>query len=149
MKLPAIATPAEFNYHFASDLWRQAAAAICQRHKLPYHELRRSAQGENIIFFVDDAFVIKIYGPFRAGFEHERAVLDFVQGKLSIETPTIVQSGELEGLPYLVMTRLAGVSMREVWANRNRLAPWRCATRIALAFCRGQFFLRSPVIWCI
>jgi hygromycin-B 7''-O-kinase len=117
LKLPAIATPADFTHHFASDLWCQAAAAICQRHKLAYHELRRSAQGENIIFFVDEAFVIKIYGPFRAGYSREKAALQFAYGKLGIETPVIVQSGELDGLPYLVMTQLAGVPMREVWAS--------------------------------
>jgi hygromycin-B 7''-O-kinase len=117
LKLPAITTPADFNHHFASDLWRQAAVAICQRHKITYQELQRSAQGENIIFFVDEAFVIKIYGPFRVGYGREKAALEFVHGKLSIEIPTIVQSGELADLPYLVMTRLTGISMREVWAS--------------------------------
>lgn len=117
LKLPAITTPADFNHHFASDLWRQAVVAICQRHKITYQELRRSDQGENIIFFVDEVFVIKIYGPFRAGYGREKAALEFAYDKLSIEVPTIVQSGELEGFPYLVLKRLTGTPMREVWSS--------------------------------
>lgn len=86
--------------------------------------LRRSPQGENVIFFVDDRFVIKIFAPFRRQHLREAAALEFVHGKFSLETPELVCSGEIEGWPYLVMTRLAGLLMREVWQHieaRDRL----------------------------
>jgi hygromycin-B 7''-O-kinase len=105
-------------------VWQEAAAVICARHRVSYESLRRSALGENIIFFVDDRRVIKIFALARGQYGRERAALEFAHGKLSIETPEVVETGELEGWPYLLMTHLAGVPMREVWptmAMRERL----------------------------
>jgi len=133
LKLPSITTPADFKRYFDCDAWRQAAAAICQRHGLAHHELRRSDQGENIIFFVDDSYVIKIYEPSRAGHSREKAALEFAHGRLGIETPAIVHSGEVEGLAYLVMTRLTGVPMREVWASIGTQERIEIVSRLGVA----------------
>jgi hygromycin-B 7''-O-kinase len=116
LKLPVITDAAEYARQFKSDIWRQAAAVICARHRLPFKSLRRSSLGENIIFFVDSAFVIKIFAPARGQYGRERAALEFAaKARLSIETPRIAHTGELEGWPYLVMTHLAGLPMRDVW----------------------------------
>lgn len=124
LNLPVIASAADYARHFNDEVWREAAATICARHGLAYADLRRSPLGENIIFFVDSAFVIKIYAPFRAQFAREAAALRFAQGKTMIRTPEVVHAGELEGWPYLLMTCLAGQPAREVWAGlaeRERL----------------------------
>ena len=65
LNLPVIADAADYENHFNHDVWRYAAAIICARHNLSSASLRRSQQGENIIFFVDRRFVIKIFAPFR------------------------------------------------------------------------------------
>lgn len=125
LNLPAITDSADYNHHFNSDVWQQAAEVICARHRIPYESVRRSALGENIIFFVDESFVIKIYAPFRGQYMRERASLEFAATiNLGIETPQVAHTGELEGWPYLVMTHLVGLPMREVWAEmaeRERL----------------------------
>lgn len=115
LNLPVIADASDYESCFDDGLWQQAAAAICARHGLAYSSLRRQPQGENIIFSVDDGFIIKIFAPFRESYAREKAALEFVRGKLGIETPAILYAGELEGWSYLVMTRLAGSSAREVW----------------------------------
>jgi hygromycin-B 7''-O-kinase len=115
LSLPDISYPEAYRSHFNDAVWLRAAAAICARHRLAYTNLRRSNQGENIIFHADNRLVIKIYAPFRTQQQREAAALEFAHGKLSIETPEVVQAGEFEGLPYLVMTELAGINMREVW----------------------------------
>jgi hygromycin-B 7''-O-kinase len=117
MNLPVIASAADYDLHFNDELWLQAASLICARHRLPQTNLRRSLLGENIIFFTDSAFVIKIFAPFRSQYLRERAALEFAQGKLAIETPQLLYAGELEGWPYLVMTYLKGVPAREVWVE--------------------------------
>ena len=126
LNLPAVADAAEYARQFNADIWRQVAAVICARHRLPCRSLRRSTLGENIIFFVDSAFVIKIYSPARGQYWRERASLEFAAtARLGIETPRLAHTGELEGWPYLVMTHLAGRPMREAWpqiAERERLA---------------------------
>jgi hypothetical protein len=85
---------ADYALHFKDDAWPQVAATICQRHRLPYASLRRSPVGENIIFFVDEAFVVKIFAPFCENYLRETAALEFAQGKLSIRTPELMQTGD-------------------------------------------------------
>ncbi|HKR00591.1 MAG TPA: aminoglycoside phosphotransferase family protein [Pyrinomonadaceae bacterium] len=115
MKLPQISNTADYQRHFNDDIWRSVAASICARHNLPHSALRRAPQGENIIFLVDSALVIKIYTPLRRGYAREKSALEFAEGKLGINTPALLHTGEIEGWSYLVMTQLAGLPMREVW----------------------------------
>jgi hygromycin-B 7''-O-kinase len=124
LKLPVIASTNDYERHFNADVWQQAAATICARHRISYTTLRRSPQGENIIFFVDGSLVIKIFAPFRENYLREVSALEFAHGKLGIESPKVVHTGELEGWSYLVMTQLAGHASRAVWSEitvRDRL----------------------------
>ena len=125
LRLPAVSDPTAYHQYFNDEIWEQAAAVICRRHSLPDKgSLRRSPQGENIIFFAGDAFVIKIFAPFRENYLRETAALRFTHGKLDIETPELISTGELEGWSYLVMTQLPGRASRDVWENialRDRL----------------------------
>lgn len=124
LKLPAVSDLSAYHQYFNDEVWERAAAVICARHKIPYTNLRRSTQGENIIFFIDETFVVKIFAPFRENYSRETSALRFTHGKLGIETPELVCIGEIEGWPYLVMTQLAGRASREVWEQvglRDRL----------------------------
>lgn len=132
-KLPVITDAAGYKNHFNDDVWQQAAALICARHNLSDARLQRSQQGENIIFFVDTRFVIKIYAPFRESFRREKAALEFAQGKLRIETPEILYTGDLEGWSYLVMTRLAGFPAREVWPEIGTRERIEIVSRLGVA----------------
>lgn len=112
LSLPATA---DYESRFNDPVWARAAAAICDRHGLQSSGLRRSEQGENIIFFAGQRFVIKIYGPHRDNYRREKAALEFCGGSLGVETPALLHEGEIEGWPYVVMTRLKGRLAREVW----------------------------------
>jgi len=52
----------------------------------------------------------------RHQFESERAALARLQGRLSVPVPQIVSEGERSGWPYLIMTRMNGVSGKDAWA---------------------------------
>ncbi len=133
LTLPAISDAADHKRHFQDDVWRQVAARICARHDLLYSSLRRSAQGENIVFFVDSTSVIKIYTPFRDGYAREKVALEFAGGKLGLETPTILHAGEIEGWSYLVITQLAGVPLREVWRDMETGERIEIVSRLGVA----------------
>jgi hygromycin-B 7''-O-kinase len=133
LKLPSISTAADYQLHFHDEVWQQAAATICERHGLSYRSLRRAPQGENIIFFIDETLVLKIFAPFRENYWREAAALVFAQGKLGIRTPELVHTGELEGWSYLVMTRLAGHASREVWASTTRRDRFEIISRLGPA----------------
>ena len=116
MKFPTVTTDEEFNEYFQSEIWSDAAKQICQRHKIPFAELKRFANGEHIVFTVDDSLVVKIYRPFRKCYEREKKALEFVGGKTSFKIPEIVEIGEIAGFNYIVSTQLSGVAMtRAVW----------------------------------
>lgn len=121
MRLPKRADAADFDLRLHDPAWREAAAAVCERHGIPRADLRRSPQGENVIFFAADSHVVKIYGPARDQHARELASLRFAAGKrLGLLTPEVLHEGEIEGRPYLVMRRLAGVLLRDVWPEIAR-----------------------------
>ncbi len=143
--LPDSTDAEEFQRHFDSDVWRQAAALVCARHRIPQANLRRSPQGENVIFFAGERFVIKIYSPLRGQHVRERAALEFAShARLSIETPEVVHAGELEGWPYLVMTRLDGILMREVWPDIEMRQQLAIVSRLGVAM-RELHAPRAPL----
>ena len=119
LNLPVVADAIHYESHFHDGVWQQAAAAICARHQLPYASLRRSPQGENIVFFIDQRFMLKIFAPFRDSYGRETAALEFAHGKLGIDTPELLYTGDLEGWSYLVMTQLGGFPARDAWAAIN------------------------------
>ena len=133
LNLPVITEATDYENYFNHDAWQQAAAVICARHHLAYTSMQRSLQGENIIFFIDQRFVIKIFAPFRQSYLREKASLEFVNGKLGIETPAILHTGELEGWSYLVMTRLPGFPAREVWSKVNERERIEIISHLAIA----------------
>ncbi|HEY0427545.1 MAG TPA: phosphotransferase [Pyrinomonadaceae bacterium] len=121
MNLSAIITAEDFQKWFRNDVWTGAARSICQRHKLAFENLKRSEHGENVVFLVDARYVVKIYTPFRSGFERERAALRFAENKTTLPLPEIIFEGEIENFKYLVLTQKEGVLMqRAMWLNLEK-----------------------------
>lgn len=132
INVPSISTAEDFKRHFDAGFWQVFAAAICRRHNLSCRNLRRSNGTEHIVFFVDDAFVIKIYTPFRGGFGREKAGLEFARNKTSLILPEILFAGEIENFKYLVITRLEGVSInRQIWLGLERRAQIEIVAQLA------------------
>ncbi len=62
--------------------------------------------------------VIKLYPPFlRDHFAFERASLPHLHGRLPVPTPRLLGEGELEGWPWLAMSRLQGHALDTTWAG--------------------------------
>lgn len=116
LKFPVINNKEDFDKHFQSQIWFDAAHEICRRHRISFAELKRTEQGEHIVFLIDDSLVIKIYRPFRGCFEREKRAFAFLDGRINFKIPGIVQIGEIEGFNYILMTQLSGAAMtRAVW----------------------------------
>lgn len=116
MKIPLMPTEPEFDAHHQSAFWTEIAKEICRRNRISYENLSRPGGTEHIVFQIDDRLILKIFSPFRRGFEREKSSLEFAAGKTSLKTPEIVAAGEFENYKYLVMTLIPGVLMtREIW----------------------------------
>lgn len=132
MKLSSLLTTEEFEKAFRDERWREAARIVCGRHGLSFERLTRAEHGENIVFLVDESYVIKIYTPFRRGFERERAALLFAGGKTSLPVPEILFEGELERFKYLVITQKKGRLMtRADWLDLETKEQIRIVRELA------------------
>lgn len=114
-------------------MWQQLAKVICERHQISCDTLERAPQGENIIFFVDDRFVIKIFTSPRDGFAREKAALEFADGRFGIDIPKLAHTGEIEGVSYILMTRLAGAPAKDVWRNLDPPERAEIVSRLGVA----------------
>lgn len=111
--------------------WLPAMRAICARHGLATVALKRLDGGTNVVFASGADRIIKLYPPYWAR-EHasERMVAERVFGKLSVATPELYASGEIEGWPYLVMQRLDGVQLHSVWSGLDHTGQLRLAVEL-------------------
>jgi len=74
------------------------------------------AAGSVPVFAAGDRYVVKLFFQSdRRHFETEVTALMRVHAALSIPTPRVVASGERDGWWFVVMTRLAGRSLVDVW----------------------------------
>ena len=133
MKFPTITTELDFDEHYESDIWLDAAKKICARHAISYVVLKRAEYSEHIIFFIDDHFIVKIFAPFRRCFEREKVGLEFANGKTSLKIPEIIAAGKFENLDYLITTQIAGELMtRAEWLTLSEKDQISVITEIAV-----------------
>jgi hygromycin-B 7''-O-kinase len=94
-----------------------------------------ASDGTVLVALLGRERVLKVYPPFlRDHWAFERAMLGLLQGRLSLPTPQLVDSGEHGGWPYLVMTQLPGTPLDRVWPalkQRERCAVLRTIGQLA------------------
>ena len=96
--------------------WLPAMRAICQRHDLPAAPLVRLGGGTNVVFAIGQELIIKLFPPYwKREVRADRSVAAHIYGKLPVTTPQIYAHGELEGWPYIVMSRLKGTYLIHIW----------------------------------
>ena len=110
--------------------WLPAMRAICARHGLPAHQLEALPEGTNVVFAVGDA-IVKLYPPHWTQLARvERAVAERVRGRLPVATPDVHATGTVGGWPYLVMSRLDGRSLHDLWADLDEQEQGRIAAQL-------------------
>lgn len=116
--LPSISSFEEYEkLKVNSEIFENAAKEIINRHQLPIElSLNIFSDGTNIVFAYGDQKVIKIFPPFHYDqFNAELLVLKHIQGKLSVITPIVEHYGDVSGWPYIVMTKVQGTLLEELW----------------------------------
>jgi hygromycin-B 7''-O-kinase len=118
MKIPLLN---DFERSFNDPVWIEVAKMICHEHQITFENLRRAEDGENIVIFIDDAYVLKIYTPARNGYNREKTALQFAHNKTSLPIPHIIADGEIEGFEYLATTCLEGrIMRRDEWLKLDK-----------------------------
>lgn len=136
MKLSDLTTETEFDAAFLDPSWDAVAQAICASHGFETLSRLRAAGSEHVVFFVGDSLILKIYNPFGDGFEREQRALTIVGGKISLATPEIVAAGSFEGIDYLLITRVGGLSLtRAKWLGFDNRTQEKFVSKLAAALC--------------
>jgi hygromycin-B 7''-O-kinase len=104
-------------------------AHICRLHQQPLAPFIKITGWANAIFGLDNQLIIKLVPPnwqIQAG--KEIAVLTLLSTQtLPVPVPRLLAQGEINGWRYLLMNRLEGINVDQLWpqlstANRHRLA---------------------------
>lgn len=109
------------------DRRRGVAEALAARHDFALREVRAFPGGSLLVLDTGAGRVIKLYSPLEPeDYETEVAALRAIEGRLPVETPRVLATGEIDGWPYLVMTRLPGQPANARWVERRpEDEPWR------------------------
>ncbi|MCD6291262.1 MAG: aminoglycoside 3'-phosphotransferase/choline kinase family protein [Anaerolineae bacterium] len=132
MRMPDVETLEEYRaiYH-REDVWRPIIEKICNRHELLDGPCTRGPDGTHIIYMVGRSYVVKLFVPlFQQDFVAERLVGKYLEGKLGIATPMIVAEGEIGGWNYLIMTRVPGRPVGEIWEDMTKSDRQRIAAGV-------------------
>lgn len=103
------------------DLMTTLATEILNCHKLPLASLSLFNDGTNVVFLYDDNKVLKIYPPFHGDqFLNDFIVMKHLKGKISVKTPSLSHQGMIFGWPYLIMDKLDGTLLENLWDTLDR-----------------------------
>jgi len=119
IRMPAVPTLGEYRaiYH-QEELWRPAVDAIRARHGFERAPCERGPDGTHLVYFLGAAHVLKLFVPlFARDYDAERLTAAHVDGRIGVSTPKIVSEDEVGGWRYLIMTRVAGQPLKDVWAG--------------------------------
>ena len=139
--LPHASTPEAWDALLDDDeALRGGVLTIARRHRLVPRDDGpvRYDSGSLPVYALGDDAVLKLYPP--AEGEHaavEARVLAFVDARLPVATPRVLATGTQDGWHYLLMSRLPGRRLVEVWpeldlGDRTRIAEQTGAAIAAL-----------------
>lgn len=119
--LSGITTFEEFEkLKISTKIFEDLVREIINKHGILSEALQLFADGTNVVFAHGDNQVIKIFPPFHLNqYKSEILVLKHLQGKLSVKTPEVLHSGNIEGWSYIIMTKLCGTPLEQLWDNMN------------------------------
>ena len=84
-----------------------------QTRSLPMHP---TASGSRPVFWVGDHYVAKLFSPLdTAAYENEVAVLRRLECHPDVFGPELIATREIEGWSAVLMTRVKGRSLKEIW----------------------------------
>ncbi|RJL24243.1 phosphotransferase family protein [Bailinhaonella thermotolerans] len=127
--LPRVADGAAFDAVRRDEkALRPGVDALLRRLGVRGREVERFATGTQPVYGVGGDLVLKLFPPIhREDAATETAALSAVGGRLPVPVPAVREAGEFDGWAYVLMDRLTGLGLADVWdeiprGDRLRLA---------------------------
>ncbi len=134
---PIFSSIAEYATYFTHlNFWRPYIEHICRLNHIAAHAISNSIPGTNVVFRVDERYIIKIFPEFFDGaeaFRAEHAVYSLLSEYPQLATPVLIASGQLfdnaEGWhwPYIITSLIPGQAVSQLelsQPDRLFLADW-------------------------
>ncbi len=104
---------------------------ILQKENIEYDNITKSTSGfTNEVYFVDEKLVIKIVSK-RSKPEKLKKEIDFYKNVKLDFIPQYVSSGDVDGVDYLIITKLKGKSLYSIWHILTDDQRSNCVLQIA------------------
>jgi hygromycin-B 7''-O-kinase len=101
--------------------WLPVLKHLQREFQLPDGPWERIPKGANALFGLGDEVVVKLVPPnWRRQGDKEILVAPLLEGKLSLPTPKLIGSGEIDNWIFVISTRLSGTSLADVWPSLER-----------------------------
>ena len=98
--------------------WQPVLDHLKLLHQLPAGDWQRIPEGGNALFALGDKVILKLVPPnWRAQGLAEIAAAEAIPTGLSLATPRLLASGEINNWVYVVMSRLPGRCLADVWPD--------------------------------
>ncbi len=135
--LPASSDWAAFDaLHDDTSAWGDAIKALAAE-LVPGAPVVQMESGTVLVALLGHTHALKLYPPFlRDHCAYECAMLARVGGALQVPTPVLVQSGEHEGWPWVLMTQLQGEPLTATWPGLDE--DQKCRLLAALGALAAQ-----------
>lgn len=97
--------------------WDEVVRALLASEKIEYNAFQRFSMGGNIVYSIDEKYVLKLFAPFHSKeFFIETDILENTDwSSVQIQTPRLVHKGNFDGWNYFLMTRVSGQLLIDVW----------------------------------
>jgi hygromycin-B 7''-O-kinase len=118
MQLPEISTLQDYRtLDLKSAIFVEAARDILHSLKFPVNSISHTTDGSSPVVLIDDNYVVKFFAPiFSDAFEMEKSALEFLSD-IQSASPHLLGAGAAGSWSYVVMSRLRGKSLKELWPN--------------------------------
>ncbi|WP_317204142.1 aminoglycoside 3'-phosphotransferase/choline kinase family protein [Janthinobacterium sp.] len=98
--------------------WLPVLNHLQQKFRLSEGTWEKIPQGANALFGLRDDVIVKLVPPnWRRQGDKEILVAPLLEGKLSLQTPKLIGSGEIDNWIFVISSRLSGVLLADVWPS--------------------------------
>lgn len=99
--------------------WDEVVRTLLANEKIEYKAFQRFSMGGNIVYSIDEKFVLKLFAPYHSKeFFIETDVLEKTDwSSVHIQIPQVVHKGEFDGWNFFLMTRVPGHLLIDVWPD--------------------------------
>ncbi|MDP1979057.1 phosphotransferase family protein [Undibacterium sp.] len=96
--------------------WMPVLEHLQQAFDLPPGTWEKIPLGANALFGLGDEVIVKLVPPnWRRQGDKEILVAPLLDGKLSVQTPSLIASGEIDHWVFVIFSRLQGTLLADIW----------------------------------